>query len=168
MRVPLISPMTVVIQRLELGPTQGVVTTPEGAGFDPDFREPVGLQGSGGSAVTDTRVYGEEIKIPCQVEFKTYEELQMVEQGDAGLTKIAAVLHRKHLKELDLLDDNGNVTLKKGDKIVRFEKQGRTVLVPSGDLYVYRIDPASQGFGPDGYDLHIMWTSDRASSVTGR
>lgn len=169
MRVPLISPMTVVIAPLDIAATQG--QDPAGdatTGYDPDFREPIALQASGGAPVTDTRVYGEDISIPCQIEFKTYEELQMIEAGDANLSKIAIVLHRRDLQRLGLLDADGNITIKKGDKIVRFEKNGRTTLVPHEQLWVYRIDPASQGFGPDGYDLHIVWTADRTPSVYGR
>jgi len=168
-RVPLISPMTVVVTQFL--PAETCAQDPAGdstVGYDPDFREPVALQTEGGQPVTDTRQYGDEIKLPCQVEFKTYEELQMVEQGDNGISKVALVLHRRDLLRLGLIDDNGNIKLKKGDKIIRFEKAGRTTLVPNATLYFYRIDPASQGFGPDGYDLHIVWTSDRTSSVYGR
>jgi len=169
-RVPLLNPMQLIVQRLLpqetwANPPDPSVTT----GYDPDFREPVAAQAAGGLEVTDARVYGPELEIPCQLEIKTFEEIQMLEAGDDALTRVVFVLHRRDLEQLQLLDEEtGNIILKKNDKIVRLEKEGRKVLLPHEELYICRIDPGSAGFGPDGYDLHIVLTKARDADVRGR
>jgi len=161
--------MTVIFQQLQTQATWSNAPAGKDHGFDPDFREPYATQAAGGQPITDSRVYGPEIGVPCQMEVKTYEEISMLAGGDDPLTNIVFVLHRRDLATADLLDpDTGNIKLKRNDKITRLEKNGRTVLLPVDELYVCRINPGSIGFGPDGYDLHIVLTKGRDAEPSGK
>jgi hypothetical protein len=169
MRVPLLNPIDVVFQQLLPADTQ--LNTPGGGldGYDPDLREPREKQVAGGQAITATTVYGAEVKVPCQLETKQFEELHMLAQGDASENKVTVVLHRRDLTRLGLIEAlTGRPTIKKGDKALRFEKRGAIVLQFAEPLYVHQIAPGSAGFGPDGYDLEIVWLACQSPDVTGR
>lgn len=169
MRVPLLNPVTAVFQQLQTQATWGNAPAGQEHGYDPDFREPQTTQSAGGQPIEGSQVYGEDVKVPCQLEVKTYEEIKMLEAGDDPLTRIVLVLHRKDLANLGLIDvDTGNILLKRNDKFLRIEYRGRVVLQPLSELYISRIDQGSAGFGVDGYDLHIVYTTDRGSDPRGR
>jgi len=158
--VPLIFPVTVVIVRLDPEATWAA------QGYDSIYEEAKPLQDA--TLLTDGLVYLPEVKLPCQFEVKTNAELKMVTGGDAPFSRWVFVLHRKDLRSRGLLDSDGTCSLKKGDRIVRVEKGGRVVFTPKQDLYIYRIDPASQGFGVDGYDLELVYTMERSALTDGR
>jgi len=168
MRVPLIKPVLAVIARLDTTGTWAA--NPAGsptAGYDPDFREPYPVHQ--GANFTDARVYMAEVYVPCQFRTKRYGEERTTFGGDAPLTNFVFVFHRKDLERLSLLGSDRNPLLKKGDKIVRvLNKRGATVFTPELPLYIYRLDPASQGFGPDGFDIHIATTTERSNEPMGR
>lgn len=166
-RVPLIWPVDAVIYRLDIQATWGV--NPPGSehstGYDPLLEEPVIYRTSG--ARTSPRQEMAAIRVPSQVETAREEELKMVFGGNDPVTNQVFVFHRRDLSRLSLIDVSGNCILKPGDRIGSLEKSGRTVRTFDKPLYIYRIDMGSQGFGPDGYDLEIAYTSYRSADPRG-
>jgi hypothetical protein len=162
-RVPLISPIEAVIYRLDIQATwkEDPPGTQEDTGYDYLFREPVVSRTSGVRTVT--RVEMSPVRVPAQVETLSYQQLQATFGGDNPATDMAFVLHRKHLEELGLLDTDGNCVFKPGDRIDSIEKNGRTVNTFKKQLFVYEVRPRSWGFGPDGYDLEIVYTTHRSA-----
>ena len=169
-RVPLLEPNVLVISPLSIAQTRAV--DPPGAateGYHEDLHEPVVYEDATGKRVSAQR-YGEQIRVPCQVEVKSFEELQQVFQGDAPVTKMCFVLHMSDLVLLGLVRDDpgcalhGGLKIKKNDRIDAIEVHGipGEVAVPlATPLYIYRIDPGSWGMGPSGTDLRIVWTANR-------
>lgn len=159
-RVPLLNPILAVIERLDI--TSTWTQDPPGSasiGMHRVFREPEAYEESG--EITDTRQYLTAVEVPCQFEVMTYEERQQTWGGDAPDSEIVLVLHRRDLARLSLIDvSTGNCILKTGDKITSFKKRSKTVLTPDA-LYIFKIIPASEGMGPDGYDLHLVGTTNR-------
>lgn len=180
-RVPLLFPSAVVISRLSTTLTRTV--DPDGAGpltsgYDPDLREPYSYEDTGettpeGEEKKFTTVrYAPPIRIPCQVEIKSNEELRQVVHGDAPVTEWVFVLHNRDLKRLGLLELNYGCcapALKTNDRIDRIEElrsPGKINHNFKEKLYIYRIDPGSWGMGPSGTDLHIVYTANRPSTPT--
>jgi len=158
-RVPLLWPVDAVIERVD--PSDTEIYDPDGnpvSGYDHDFREPR-FEQQDSLTVAKATLYLPAIRVPCQVEVPTYDELRMAAAGDNPLAKMALVLHRQQLEELDLLDPvTGNCIIRRRDKLIAIEKDGRPALTPEElPLYIYELRPASWGFGPDGYDLHIAY-----------
>jgi len=162
MSTPLIDAWSMaVVYRLDQAATwandpPGSATT----GFDPIFKEPR-VSYEGGYRRGDTLRYdAAPIKIPCQLEFASWQQLNMTFGGDKRVTRNMFVFHRKTLAKMGLLDANMTCTLKPMDKIVRVEDiKGRTVLQPDKDLFIYEIRPGSAGFGSTGYDLELVYTT---------
>ena len=181
MRVPLLAPSAVLISRLS--PTMTSRVDPDGAGpivggYDPILREPYPYEdttqttASGEEKAVTTVRYSPHVRIPCQVEIKTFEELRQTFSGDAPVTNMVFVLHNKDLKRLGLLFDgdagcNCVPKLKTNDRIDRVEvlRSPGTISHPFKEkLFVFRIDPGSWGMGPSGQDLQIVWTSNRPAT----
>jgi len=164
MRVPLINPIKAVIYRLDI---QAIwAADPAGdpaAGYDPTLREPYITDVDG--VRTTTRVEMAAVKVPCQVETQSFEQLNAVFGGDDPVTDVVFVAHRQDLKKLSLLDaTTRKCLLKPGDRIAHIERKGHQVLAYEKPLYIYEVRPRSWGFGPDGYDLEVLYTTYRAAT----
>lgn len=168
MRVPLIWPVDAIISRLDTDATRALdpAGTPA-SGYDDIFREPYPLT----NGTTDTRIYiSPAVTVPVQVETKSFEELRITFGGDAPVSTVVLVAHRMDLSALGLITaSTGRPLIKKGDRIDKIEAHGsgRTVLDLTSPLYIWEILPASWGFGPDGYDLEIIYTSARPGNTAG-
>jgi hypothetical protein len=162
-RVPLLNPITVVLYRLDIQATWS--EDPPGAhaseGYDYLLREPVVSRTAGVRTVP--RVETGPVSVPAQVEVLSYQQLQATFGGDNPATDTAFVLHRQDLESLGLLDSNRNCVLKPGDRVDHLEMSGRTIQTFKKPLYVYEVRPRSWGFGPDGYDLEILYTTHRSA-----
>jgi len=167
MRVPLIKPVGVVIARLDFEATRAV--DPPGAptqGYNRVLREPVVYTSPTTGKPTSAREEMLEIKVPCQVEVQSFERLRTNFGGETPDSNVVFVLHHRDLTRLGLLDSSGKCILKKMDRIVRVEKKLTTQVVMSWDspLYVLECRPGSNGFGPSGHDLEILYTTHQASN----
>lgn len=176
-RVPALFPSAVVISRLDIVSTRRV--DPVGApstGYDEDYREPYKVENSG--EVESTRRYKAPVRIPCQVETRSYEEVAQVAQGDASVTTMVFVLFNKDLTRLGLLRRSADAPcgllslLKTSDRIDTIEQvasPGSVIQSFKGNdkLYIFQVLPGSWGMGPTGQDLQIVYTSNRPNSPTG-
>lgn len=170
-RAPLLYPSDAVISPLDIDATWAA--NPPGTpatGYDKKLREPYPKQVTPGGPITDYRVYGAQIRVPCQVEIKTFEELRDVADGDAALTKVVLVFHMQDLEELGLfVPATGVLLLKKGDRLDSIEEHDTAIVIQplAEPTYLYRLDPDSWGFGR-GYDLKIGYTTSRPAEHRGR
>lgn len=169
-RVPLLLQKAVaVIYRLDIPATRGINPPGEDTiGFDDEFNEPIVRDNSETTPNTraSTRQEMAAVYVPCQVEMLRYEDLRQLAVGDAPVTDMALVFHRRDLQRLGLLSATKDVILKKGDRIGSLEKDGSpvgTTIKTFSDpgLYIYEVRPRSWGFGPDGYDLELALTTKR-------
>ena len=169
-RVPLLLQKAVaVIHRLDITSTWNV--NPPGektTGYSHTFDEPIVYDTSEVAPNTRTSARTEmaAVRIPCQVEILTDEELRQIALGDDPITNLSLILHRRDLERLGLLDSNRDVLLKKGDRISCLERYGAasgTVVKSFANpgLYVLEVRSGSWGFGPDGYDLERVITFRR-------
>ena len=164
-RVPLLFPSALVLHRLDIAGTAAI--DPPGVpqvGYDPDFREPYQYDNSGSKA--DTRQYLAPVRIPCQIETPEWQEVRQQPQGDAPLTEMTFVVHRRDLLSLGLLNSSNTTLIKTNDKITAIEKHGSpgvVTLAYKQPLYVVEVRPGSWGMGSSGYDLELIIAENRPS-----
>lgn len=169
-RVPLLLEKSLaVIYRLDPQATK-LVKPYSGAqsGYDDDFREPVIYDDVRGSETLrqSSRIELPPVKVPCQVETRRFEALDQKEPGDVPDSDVQLVFHRMDLLQLKLIDPYTNeILIRKNDRVSHIEAYRYPGKVskqfdPPG-LYITQIVPASFGFGPDGYDLHIVYLNQR-------
>jgi len=129
-------------------------------GYDRDLREPYPYVS--GSEIVDTRKYLVAFDLPVQVEFKRFEELAGDFHGDCPDSNMILVVHHEHLENLGLLS-SGRCLIEKGSKIASLKslEDGTVSLDPRSPLYVFEVRPDSQGFGPSGFDLELIYTNSR-------
>jgi len=165
-RVPLLFPMAAVVHQLDTAATRTLdVPGPPSDGYNDLLDEPYPY--NSGAGFTDTRQEKAAVRVPCQLEIMTFEELNQVDTGDAAMSEIILIFHRRDLETLGLIDSTTRLQkLKAGDRISALEKKGfpGTFVHPiPHDLYIFKIEPGSPGMGPDGYDLAICYLSTRPS-----
>lgn len=152
MRGRLIFPFLAELHRLD---TAGTATTdPDGAGpltsgYDPDFKEPVGVDSDDDGIGEPARVEHPAVRVPCQVEPKTFEELRMFAAGNSPRSRVELVFHFRDLEQLGLVDaPTGDALVRPGDRLgALYDKAGalvQAVRTPPG-LYVSEARPI--GFG---------------------
>lgn len=152
MRGRLIFPFMADLFRLD---TAGTATTdPDGAGpltsgYDLDFKEPVGVDINDDGVGEPVRVEHSAVRLPCQVEPKTVEELRMFAAGNSPRARVELVFLFRDLENLGLVDaPTGEALVRPGDRLgALYDKAGalvQAVRTPPG-LYVTRTQPL--GFG---------------------
>ncbi len=118
-------------------------------GYDPDFKEPVLVDNNDDGVGERIRHEHPPIRIPCQVETKVFEDLQMMASGNAPQTKIHLVFHFKDLERMGLVDAlTGKALMAPGDRLAALhDMQGHLVqaFISPNDLYVTEARPI--GFG---------------------
>ena len=167
-RVPLLLQKSIaVIHRLDVTATRALDPPGESTvGYDEILNEPIKYDSGPGTPILASRQELSPVRVECQVEAPTFEQLQQHGPGIVENTVLVLVLHRKNLKDLSLLDPTtGKPLIKKSDRVSAIEKFGfpGTVLQPlaAPGLFVYEVRPGSWGFG-DGHDLELVFLEDRA------
>ena len=170
MRCPLIAPSYASVYPLDIQATWSFAPPGgSGSGMDRTFREPI-ISRDVDNLRASARQELAEIIIPCQVEDTTFERLRMVLGGDADVTNMVFVFHRRDLDMLGLLDANQRCTLKPGDRIDHIEDRLGNVTLTFSDagLYILEVRRRSWGFGPTGYDLECCYTTSRSALPLGK
>jgi hypothetical protein len=142
MRGRLIFPFLAEIFRLDTQTTAG--TDP--IGFDPDFKEARVLDPTGDGIGERIRNELPPIKVPCQVEPKTFEELAMFASGNSPRANITLVFHSKDMERMGLVDDNGEAMIRPEDRLGAIYTKA-DVLVQTIRNPMYAIDSRPMGFG---------------------
>jgi hypothetical protein len=127
----------------------GVGPDPAAPGYDPDFKEPVGIDTDDDGIGQRVRAEHLPVRVPCQVDTKVFEELRMFASGNAPRSRIDLVFHFKDLERLGLVDAaTGDALVRPGDRLGGlYDKAGmlvQSVRTPPG-LYVTEARPS--GFG---------------------
>lgn len=169
-RVPFVLEKSLaVIHRIDLSATSALEPFPgQVGGYDKDFREPIvyDVDTPRGKVRETTRVELPAIKVPCQVEEIEFEKLRQLFPGDMPSSNMVLVLHRMDLHQMRLVDETtGRPTIRKNDRVSHLEnfRLPGTVTLKFDDpgLYVFEVRPGSHGFGPDGYDLNLIYLNER-------
>lgn len=163
--IPLLDTCDICIERLDIQATHAVDPPGSAAstGYDDVTGEPIVGYVSGAPA--EQLRYMTPIYVPCQIENPTFERLRAVFGGDAPVTRINFVAHRRTLRRMSLINaSTGKCLLKPRDKITGvFRGRARTQVMGGFDLplYVYEVRPGSFGVGRDGYSLEIIYVSQK-------
>ena len=131
----------------ELHRSASVPTAP--ALFDPDFREPTLRDDDGDGLADRSREELDPVSVPCQVEPKSWDELQLTPAGDSPKTNIALVFHFADLERLGLVDDQtGQALIQPGDRLGALrEKRGDLVQSIPNPPGLFVTEARSSGFG---------------------
>ncbi len=117
-------------------------TSTSATNYDDDFKE---------SVKTDTQCIRNKhppIRIPCQVEDKLFEEMQLLASGHVPRTRVDLVFHFRDLERLELIDDAGQARIRIGDRLSAiYDVTGSLVQQMRSPLYVTEARPI--GFGLD-------------------
>jgi hypothetical protein len=149
----LINPFAAELARLD---TAATAVDPDGpgpltSGYDPDFQETV-LLPSAGRRSRDARREKPSIRVPCQVEVQTFDQLTELATGNSPRSRLVLVFHFGDLEQLGLVDlTTGDALLRAGDRLVAVRDLRTGVLVqvirtPPG-LYLTEAQPQSFGLG---------------------
>lgn len=166
-RVPLLLQVSIaVIHRLNLSASKDLRPyVGQTSGYDPDFKEPIVFDDQPALGEEPIRTYGRvelpPLRVPCQVEPGVVDALRQTNVGDMPNSSVQLVLHRMDLERLKLIDvDTREVAIKVNDRVSGIEQPGKpgvyTQKFPEPGLFVMEVNPASFGFGPEGYDLHLV------------
>ena len=108
------------------------------------------------------------MEVPAQIEDDFFEELQMMATGDSPDSEYTLVHHFRDLERLGLVGDDGNATIKKGDRLEAvYDRTGDvvwTIQNPPG-LYVSETTPGI-GLGRRR-NLLLVKLIDRETGVRG-
>lgn len=158
--VPLIFPFYVAYRPLDLDAT-------DTAGYDHVFREPEVVD-DGSQLGVDARTESAEVRVPAQIEEKTFEQLNFLQTGDSPKSTFVLVHHFNDLTTLGLVDSDGMATIKKGDRVVAiYEKYSGDKVFDAPDppgLFVTEVLPKSFGLGHKR-NLLLVTLGDREQGV---
>lgn len=169
-RVPLLLQKSLaVIYRLNPAMTKDVRPySGATSGYDNTFREPVLYDDErySGTERDTARIEYPPVRVPCQVEPTNADELRQLAGGDMPNSDIQLVLHKQDLLDLKLIDRRtSELKLKVNDRVSRIEAYDNpnksTYTFEGPGLYIWHLQPASFGFGTDGFDLYIAFLDDR-------
>ena len=124
---------------------------PLSGGYDPDFKESVLVDRDGDGIGERVRAEHPPVRVPCQVDTRTFEELRMLASGNAPRSQLDLVFHFKDLERLGLVDAaSGDALIRPGDRLAAiYDKAGalvQAVRTPPG-LYVTEARPIGFGLG---------------------
>lgn len=160
----LIWPFTARIAKLDTLATS-VNGAPLSGGYDFDFKEPVKK-----SDGTTSRVYGNPIDLPCQVETEgdQFDRLTMRNLGDDGDTALKLVFHFQDLEDYGLVDTKGRATIPKGTKLVAIFDGDMEEIddYESQDLVVTEAQPRSAGLSGLKRNLLLVTFKARDESTS--
>ena len=154
MRGRLVFPFLAELCRLDTQATAGVDPDGEGplaGGYDPDFREPALADGDSDGLGHSVRREHAAVRLPCQVEAKAIDELQMAAAGNSPDSTIELLFHFRDLERQGLVDEQtGRALIHAGDRLAAlYDTAGSVVLTvpnPPG-LFVREARPLGFGLG---------------------
>jgi hypothetical protein len=169
-RVPLLLTIVdAVIYRLDPVGTRAVDPPgPATEGYDDIFKEPVLYETTTHDSATRTSTRTElpPVRVPCQVEIFTQEQLRQMFTGNVPDTSMTLVTHRRDLELLGLVDLVTNrPSFGIGDRVSGLEKRNLPGVLargfPAPGFFISELRPGSWGFGDVGNDLELLFLSER-------
>ncbi|MEO1339309.1 MAG: hypothetical protein AAFV29_26960 [Myxococcota bacterium] len=118
-------------------------------GYDLDFKEPIGIDTNNDGIGELVRREHPPVRLPCQVEPKTFEEQRVLAAGHSPRARIELIFHFRDLERRALIDiDTGAPLIRPIDRLgALYDKSGNLVQhvrTPPG-LYMTEVRP--MGFG---------------------
>lgn len=173
-RVPLLLETSLaVIYRLNPSAIADSEPYSGGTGYNKSYRQPIVFDTTRqGKTVREyARSELPPVKVPCQVETGDFERLRQGADGDVPDSSMVLVVHRQDLTILGLIDpDSNKPLLEVNDRVSHIESSKLPGVVTQqfeGEgMYITSVAPASWGFGPDGYDLHLLFLKERQKGRT--
>lgn len=154
MRGRLIYSFLAELARIDRGATRS--QDPDGTGplfngYDDDFKEPVRMDLNQDGRGESVRKEYPSVRVPCQVEPRVFDALNMLPSGNSPRSDIDLVFHFKDLERLELVNpDNGEALIQPGDRLTAiYDKKGalvQEIRTPPG-LYVTESRPIGFGLG---------------------
>lgn len=131
-----------------------MVAAPEsGLGFDPDFHEPVVVDRDGDGIGERRRLELPAVRIPCQVEPRAMDDLQIHAAGNSPRSELQLVMHFRDLERLDLVEPaTGAARVVPGDRLGALHTR-------DGELVQRFLDPPGlfvTEARPIGWGLHAV------------
>lgn len=135
--------------------------------MDPDFREPISMDLDEDGIAETARSELPPVRIPCQVEPQTFEQLRMLPSGRAPRTSLDLVMHFRDLTRLGLVDSEGRARIGSGDRLSAIYTLGGELVLPvqtPPGLFVTEARPTGfgLGLGRARRNLLLVTFSDRA------
>jgi hypothetical protein len=157
MRGRLINRFVAVIYRLDPVATAAVV----GAGYDDEFGSlrPVD---NGSQAGTSTRRERVALRLPVQIDSKTWDDVILTRGGHEATADLELCLHMPDLRAAGLVDVTGVIDIAAGDRIDSIEARDGEVqakFVDPPGLFVTKVEPRGYGlaaFGTPKFNLVIL------------
>lgn len=138
------------------------------SGLDPDFREPVLLDGDGDGVAEPWRRERPMVHVPCQVEPEALEAVRMSTMGNAPRSSIDLVFHFQDLEELGLVDrDTGEALVRPGDRLGAIRtRSGELAQAFRSPLFVVEARPLGFGLslGRSRRNLLLVSFQDRVAA----
>lgn len=126
-----------------------IAASPGPGGLDPDFHEPVLVDRDGDGVRERVRVELPPVRVPCQVEPETMDELRMFDAGNSPASTLRLVMHFRDLERLGLVNTRtGEPLIGPGDRLEGiYDRRGelvQRVRTPPG-LFVNEARPIGWG-----------------------
>lgn len=150
MRGRLINPFLATIAQLDTAATalDPDIDGPLTGGYDRHFREPVTVRDDSERGRAVVRTEKPDVTFTVQIEPELIDQLQMMQSGQSPQQRLQLVAHFSSLEEAELIDENGEAVLRKGDRLVALsDLDGNLimrVLTPPG---LYLTDIRNMGWG---------------------
>lgn len=150
MRGRLINPFLASIAQLDTALT---ATDPDGpgpltTGYDRHFREPVTVADNSVRGRTVVRAEAPLRNFEVQIEPELIDQLQMMQSGQSPRQLMQMVVHFRSLEEADLVDEDGEATLRKGDRLDSIlDMDGNLVMRIPNPPGLYLTEIRNMGFG---------------------
>ncbi len=151
----LIFPQLVKLAQLSTAATAAVT----GAGYDPDFREPIRLPVAGGGPGTDTRVEVVSAFLPAQIEVAKWDDRRQAYTGNLPEGSLILVFHFQDLEERSMIDDHGEATIRVGDRLEGIYDFNTESLIQRPRTPLYAVQPQPNSFGLDGHARNLCLIS---------
>ena len=152
MRGRLIFPFLAELHRLD---TRGTAEAdPDGAGplvagYDPDFKESVLVDGDDDGVGERLRAEHPAVRLPCQVEPEAFDALRMFAAGNSPKSRFELVFHFADLEREGLVDTaTGDALVRPGDRLGGlYDRAGELVQAIRTPPGLYATEARPIGFG---------------------
>ena len=152
MRGRLIFPFLAELHRLD---TRGTAEAdPDGAGplvagYDPDFKESVLVDGDDDGVGERVRAEHPAVRLPCQVELEAFDALRMFAAGNSPKSRFELVFHFADLEREGLVDAaTGDALVRPGDRLGGlYDRAGELVQAIRTPPGLYATEARPIGFG---------------------
>lgn len=156
----LIWPFLADIRRLDTSATAANTGGVPGvsSGYDPDYREPVKLPGTGdGGPGIAARVEYPSLCIPCQVEIGSFDRRTQSSSGNIPKGRVTCVFHFRDLEEMGLVETaTGAPVLRVSDRLAGIYTRDDELVQTHDEVPLFASEVQPSGFGLRGHLRNLL------------